>query len=147
MTTDLFGLLPASDAILSEWRVEVTAAGRHFFDLCVSLLTSLLVCWRKTAHLRQKMTWYCLTPLNEKRNRSLITPTLQYLSAHPKPLHGSQSQTVTWALKLTQSSPLSLFLSHSLSTSPTPQEDRLSKSEGSPSHCRLRGFGVPIHRK
>lgn len=43
MTTDLFGLLPASDAILSEWRVEVTAAGRHFFDLCVSLLTSLRV--------------------------------------------------------------------------------------------------------
>lgn len=72
------------------------------------------VCWRKTAHLRQKMTWYCLTPLNEKRNRSLITPTLQYLSAHPKPLHGSQSQTVTWALKLTQSSPPSLSFSLTL---------------------------------
>lgn len=144
------------------------AASRHFESVREYADKCMCVCWRTKLDVGQKMmiefdftlisNTVVIEPNHAEHTADPNThtparvpppqpppPPPQYLSAHPKPLPGSRSQLVTWTLKLPQSS--SLSLSFSLPVSLLLQEDRLSKSEGSPGRCRLRGFGVPIHRK
>lgn len=144
MTTDLFGLLSTSEVILLSEGMSTIAIAAGFLSVRLRICLSGGKAGQKMTYIFSiyKLIWNTRgTELfHAEHTTHQPPPSCRSISQHTQSLFLGASHSLSHGL-------LNSLTAHLFLSRREDKTDQLSKSEGSPSRRRLRGFGVPIHRK